>query len=450
HYNQAVLLEAQQAIAPDILRQSIQHLYIHHDALRLRFEQTDSGWQQVIAPPEKEVTLTRFDFFTLPAAEQQPAIEAAATKLQASFDLSGGILIQVALFDLGSHQPSRLLIIIHHLAVDGVSWRILLEDLQTVYEQLSQGKTVELPAKTTSFKQWSYYLQEYAKSEALAQEQHYWLTLSQKEIFALPVDYLNGENTEASIDTVSIELNSEETQAFLKEVPQAYNTQINDVLLTALGQAFVSWTGNQSLLIELEGHGREEIFDNVDLSHTVGWFTSIFPVHIDLEATLDLGTALKKVKEELRSIPNRGIGYGVLRYLSHDQQITETLDNIPKAEVLFNYLGQFDQTFSQSSAFNLAQESSGLAVSQQGQRSHLLEINALITNNKLQVDWTYSKNIHRQTTVKFLAENFKELLCELIAHCLSPEAGGYTPSDFPDVMLDEYQLEKVLAEMGLD
>lgn len=450
HYNQAVLLEIQQAIAPDVLRQSIQHLYIHHDALRLWFEQPNSGWEQVIAPPEKEVTLARFDFSTLSAAEQQPAIEAAATKLQASFDLSSGVLIQVALFDLGSHQPSRLLIIIHHLAVDGVSWRILLEDLQTVYEQLSQGKTVKLPAKTTSFKQWSYYLQEYAKSEALAQEQHYWLALSQKEIFDLPVDYLNGENTEASKDIVSIELNVEETQALLKEVPQAYNTQINDVLLTALGQTFATWTGNQSLLVELEGHGREEIFDNVDLSRTVGWFTSIFPVHINLEAALDPGTALKIVKEELRSIPNRGIGYGVLRYLSHDQQITEPLNSTSKAEVLFNYLGQFDQTFSQSSSFNFAQESSGLALSQHGQRSHLLEINALITNSKLRVNWAYSKNLHRQTTVKFIAEKFKEVLCELIAHCLSPEAGGYTPSDFPDVMLDENQLEKVLAQMGLD
>ncbi|AFZ30327.1 amino acid adenylation domain protein [Gloeocapsa sp. PCC 7428] len=450
HYNQAVLLEIQQAIAPDLLRQSIQHLYIHHDALRLRFEQTNSGWEQIIAPPEKEVTLAQFDFSALSAAEQQPAIEAAATKLQASFDLSSGVLIQVALFDLGSHQPSRLLAIVHHLAVDGVSWRILLEDLQTVYEQLSRGKTVKLPAKTTSFKQWSYYLQEYAKSEALAQEQHYWLALSQKETLALPVDYFHGENTEASKDIVSIELNVEETQALLKEVPQAYNTQINDVLLTALGQTFASWTGNQSLLVELEGHGREEIFDNVDLSRTVGWFTSIFPVHINLEAALDPGTALKIVKEELRSIPNRGIGYSVLRYLSHDQQITETLNRISKAEVLFNYLGQFDQTFSQFSAFKFAQESSGLALSQRGQRSHLLEINALITNSKLRVNWAYSKNLHRQTTVKFIAEKFKEVLCELIAHCLSPEAGGYTPSDFPDVMLDENQLEKVLAEMGLD
>jgi amino acid adenylation domain-containing protein/non-ribosomal peptide synthase protein (TIGR01720 family) len=449
HFNQAVLLEVQQAIAPDIFRQSIQHLYIHHDGLRLRFEQTESGWQQVIASPESEVPLTRFDFSQLPVAEQQPAMEAAATKLQASFDLSSGMLIQVALFDLGSHQPSRLVIIIHHLAVDGVSWRILLEDLQTVYDQLIQGKTVDLPAKTTSFKQWSSHLQEYAKSAALAQEQQYWLALSQKEIFALPVDYLNGENTEASGDIVSIELNVEETQKLLKEVPQAYKTQINDVLLTALGQTFAHWTGNKSLLVELEGHGREEIFDNVDLSRTVGWFTSIFPVHIDLAAALDPGTALKIVKEELRSIPNRGIGYGVLRYLSHDQQITEMLNSIPKADVLFNYLGHFDQTFSSSSAFNFAQESSGLTRSWRGQRSHLLEINALITNSKLRIDWAYSKNIYCQTTVKFLAKKFKELLCELIAHCLSPEAGGYTSSDFPDVMLDENQLENVLAEMGL-
>ncbi|MFQ4145495.1 amino acid adenylation domain-containing protein [Chlorogloeopsis sp. ULAP02] len=449
HFNQAVLLEVREAIAPNLLQQAIQHLSIHHDALRLRFEYTESGWQQIIAAPETELSLLRYDFSTLAAAEQPAAIEAAANKLQATFDLSSGLLVKVALFDLGTHRPNRLLIIIHHLAVDGVSWRILLEDLQTAYEQLDQGRVIKLPAKTTSFQKWSNQLQAYANSEVLAREQHYWLALSQEKIPPLPVDYPDGENTESSQQKVSIKLSTDQTQALLKEVPQAYNTQINDVLLTALGQTFADWTGNQSLLIELEGHGREEIFENVDLSRTVGWFTTIFPLHINLATAFDLGTALKIVKEQLRSVPQRGIGYGVLRYFSHDQQIKETLDSMPQAQVLFNYLGQFDQTFSQSSLFDFAQESSGLTRSLAGTKSHLLEINCLVTNSKLRVDWTYSKNLYRQTTIASLAQKFQEVLCELIDHCLSPEAGGYTPSDFPDVTLDQNQLEKVMAEMDL-
>ncbi|MEM1394198.1 MAG: condensation domain-containing protein, partial [Cyanobacteria bacterium P01_H01_bin.150] len=446
HWNQGVLLEVKQVLDLAVLEKSIQQLLLHHDALRLRFEQIKSGWQQVMASPDVETPFTHLNFCRLSESEQKLAIEETATKLQASLNFSAGPLMRVALFDL-RHQPSRLLILIHHLAVDGVSWRILLEDLETLYEQLSQGKKAQLPAKTTSFKYWSRCLQEYAQSAILQQEWDYWLRESWQQIAPLPVDFSDGDNTVASGRNISISLTVEQTQALLKEVPKAYNTQINDVLLTALVQAFSQWTGNNSLLLALEGHGREEIFDDVDLSRTVGWFTSIFPVLLDLGKVSHPLEALKSLKEQLRSIPSKGMGYGVLRYLSQDIAKVELLRSLPQPEVVFNYLGQFDQTFSNSSIFKTSQDSQGQTRSLWNRETYMLSINALIIDNQLKVNWTYSQKIHRQSTIEQLAQGFIEALQILVTHCQSPETGEYTPSDFPEADLSQEQLERFLRKI---
>ncbi|MDZ8030988.1 non-ribosomal peptide synthetase [Nostoc sp. DedSLP04] len=447
HWNQAVLLEVKQVLDLAVLEKSVQQLLLHHDALRLRFEQTESSWQQVIASPDVEVSWTHLDFSALSASEQELAIETAATKLQASLNLSTGPLIRVALFDLGQ-QPSHLLIVIQHLAVDGVSWRILLEDLETAYQLISQGKKVQLPAKTTSFKYWSECLQEYAQSATLQQQWDYWLRESWQKIAPLPVDFADGDNTVASAQNISIFLTEEQTQILLKEVPKAYNTQINDVLLAALVQAFSQWTGNNSLLLALEGHGREEIFDNVDLSRTVGWFTSIFPVLLDLGTISHPVEALKSIKEQLRSIPNKGMGYGVLRYLSKDTARVESLRSLPQAEVVFNYLGQFDRTFSDSSIFKISQGSQGQTRSLCNREAYMLNINALVVNNQLRVDWTYSEKIHRRRTIERLAQGFVEALQILMTHCHSREVGGYTPSDFPEADFNQQDLDLFLEKIN--
>ena len=170
-----------------------------------------------------------------------------------------------------------------------------------------------------------------------------------------------------------------ETQALLQEVAAAYLTQVKDVLLAALTHAFATLTGQQSLLVNLEGHGREEIFPNVDLSRTVGWFTTLFPVLLNLGSANSPGDALKAIKEQLRHIPNRGIGYGVLRYLSRDRAIAESLAAMPQAEICFNYLRQFDQALPQSSWFSLAPEPSDSTRSPLASRRHLLDINGYVT-----------------------------------------------------------------------
>lgn len=445
HWNQSLLLEIQPGNDLNLWEQVVQYLVEYHDALRLRFHQQESGWEQIISAFEETAIFTRLDLSALPQIEQKIAIEKTAAELQASLNLSDGPLVKFALFELGAKTSSRLLIIIHHLAVDGLSWRILLEDLQTAYQQLSQGEAIHLPHKTTSFLEWAFRLQEYAQSATLKQELNYWLTQLEKPISPLPVDYAEGKNTLVETRTVTVSLNQQETQALLQDIHQAYHTQINDVLLTALVQAFAEWTTENSLLLELEGHGREDIFADVNLSRTVGWFTTHFPVLLNLVNVADLGNALKTVKEQLRAIPNRGLGYGVLRYLSDEG---EKLQALPQAEVLFNYLGQTDQVMSQSSLFSPAKESAGSARSLRGNRVYLIEVVAIVTGGKLQVNWIYSEAIHQQATVEKLANNFIQALRSLIIHCQSPETAGFTPSDFPQAKLNQQDLDKLLAKFN--
>ncbi|HEX6287623.1 MAG TPA: amino acid adenylation domain-containing protein, partial [Herpetosiphonaceae bacterium] len=442
HWNQALVLEARQPLDARAIEQSVRHLLRHHDALRLRFRHTPAGWQQRIAEADAETPFTRIDLAALPLAAQGSAIEAAAARLQTSLSLTDGPLLRVALFDLGPQQASRLLIVVHHLAIDGVSWRILLEDLQRAYIQVSRGETIELPPKTTSFKTWAERLLIYARSDELRQELAYWLEQSRAE--RLPEDLVGGAHTEAAAQTITVELTAEETSALLRDMPEAYHTQIDEVLLTALAQAFAAWTGASALLVDLEGHGREDIFPGVDLSRTVGWFTTLFPALIEPGAESDPGAALKRVKEQLRQIPQRGLGYGLMRYLSGDAMIAAHLRALPQPEVSFNYLGQIDQGADLAALFVPARESSGPARSPRARRSHLLEINASISGGQLRVAWTYSTESHRRTTIESLAARFTAALRALIDHCCHT-AGSYTPSDFPDVRLSQEQLDTVVT-----
>ena len=198
-------------------------------------------------------------------------------------------------------------------------------------------------------------------------------------------------------------------------------------MLTALAQVLATWSGSDSVLIDLEGHGREEILPDVDLSRTVGWFTTIFPVVLKLKATEKFPDAIESIKEQLRAIPNRGIGCGVLHYLSEDASITSQLSSLPQAEVSFNYLGQLDRGMQSDSLVKLAPESVGPQHSQLGQRSHLLEISGLVVEGQLQMEWTYSENFHQHETIEGLAQDFAANLRRLIAYCLAADAGSYTP-----------------------
>jgi amino acid adenylation domain-containing protein/non-ribosomal peptide synthase protein (TIGR01720 family) len=430
HYNQSFLLVSRDEMTPALVEKTIDALLVHHDALSLRFSQNGGAVSAEIAGAEsRKAAFAHHDLQGLTPEAQTAAIEKACSEAQASLDLAAGPLMRVVLFTLGGERRSRIFVAVHHLAVDGVSWRVLLDDLALAYEQLKRGAPVELPPKTSSFKQWAERLRAHAQSDALRGELAYWLSDGRSEAPRLPVDSAGAVDTQASAQVVNVALEPEETQALLHEVPKAYQTQINDALLAALLLAFRSWTGETTLLLDLEGHGREELFDDIDLTRTVGWFTTLFPVLIEVEG-FSTGEALKGVKEQLRAVPSKGIGYGLLRYLGADPETASRFAAQPQAEVIFNYLGQLDQALAEDAHLRPSREPSGKPRSPRGERPHLLEVSAKVTGGRMVVTFGYCEGAHRRETIESLAEGFLSSLRAIIEHCQSPAAGGYTPSDF--------------------
>jgi len=446
HFNQSILLEVPNNLKPDLLKQAISKLLYHHDALRLRFVQQGEQWQQNNSDDCNNFAFKTVDLSHLSSDEQLTQMAEIAEVQQRVLNLEEGPLIAVVFFPLG--EGGRLLIVIHHLAVDGISWRIILEDLVTLYHQLETQHPLQLPAKTSSFKTWAEELQNYAQTPEFHAQFKYWLNRDFSSVSPLPVDHQGDDqsNSVAHAKTVSFTFTEEQTRLLLQEVPQAYNTQINDILLTALVQAFGHWTGSYQLLLDMEGHGRENVIESVNLSRTVGWFTSIFPVFLTLENLDHPGECLKSIKEQLRQIPNRGFDYGIGYYLNSDLTIQSPLKNYPKAQVSFNYLGQFTSYQIGEMGWKLSQESSGSIHSPLGQRSHLIAIHGIVVDGQLDMEWQYSENFHHQTTIENLADAYRDSLETLINHCLSAE-GGYTPSDFPDADLNQAELDELLSEL---
>ncbi|HZF48381.1 MAG TPA: amino acid adenylation domain-containing protein [Polyangiaceae bacterium] len=416
HYNQVALLSTRERLDAGALSRAVEHLVQHHDALRLRFAREGAEVRQVNAGVDATGMVAAVDLSAVPAADQAQAIEAAAADIQGSLRLETGPLMRVVMLDLGPERPSLLLIVIHHLAMDGVSWRILIEDLETAYVQARRGDSLRLPPKTTSFQQWSERLSAYAQSETVRRELPYWRALP--PVAPLPADRAGGGNTVGSARTVAIELSADETRALLREVAEIYNTHINDVLLTALAQALAPWAGTPRISFDLEGHGREEIAPDLDLSRTVGWFTSIYPVTLELPDA-PLGDVLKAVREQLRRVPQRGLGYGLLRYLQKDAAIRAELAARPGADLMFSYTGQLDQVVGASSLFQFTGESVGPDRSPRAARRYLLELNGEIVDERLQFEWTYSEEVHRRETIEGLAQRFVTALQAIVTHCRS-------------------------------
>lgn len=441
HFNQAAMLVARRRLDAATLERALRVLTSHHDALRLRFERDADGWRQFYAAAgPQDVSCESVDVSSLSDEARAAAIDAAASRLQASLDLTAGPLVRAALFELGEAHPQRLLLAIHHLVIDTVSWRILLEDLELVYGQLSRGETPALAAKTSSFKQWSAAVQQYAASTEVRQQTEYWRE-ALADITPLPVDLSDGPNTMASVETVTLALSEDETTALLRDPAKAYGLQPNEVLMAAVAQSLSSWTGQWHVAMSLESYGRESLADTLDLSRSVGWFTALYPLGIDLAGADEPGELLKRVKEQARSVPALGIGFGALRYLGADPFTG------PQPSVSVNYLGQFDDE-GPDGLFAIAPEGTGAACDGAMPRAHVLDISARIVNGVLRLTFIYSRNLHRPGTIESLACATADALRELIAHCLTPDAGGYTPSDFPEANASQHDLDRLFASLG--
>jgi amino acid adenylation domain-containing protein/non-ribosomal peptide synthase protein (TIGR01720 family) len=438
HFNHAVLLETPPGLIAAFLAQATEHMVLHHDALRLRFRQEAGHWRASYEPSVEPPAFRSVDLRGIGEEEASARISAECDETHRSLNLGSGPILQVVWFDLGE-RTGRLLVTIHHLAVDAVSWRILMQDFWDAYQCLTHGEPVALPAKTSSDRQWAQRLHEYAQSQKLTNDFQYWAVEASAGAGNIPLDFGGEEDVASAADTVSLELDEQTTLALVQEAPRAYGTQINDVLLTALAQALAAWMRAATVRFDLEGHGREPIFDDLDLTRTVGWFTTIFPVSVNVPAG-EPGDVLRDIKEQLHRIPHHGLSYGVLRYLSPDAETTVRLTAIPPADVAFNYLGHVEAV--------PELESIGALRSPRMRRRHLIEINGEICGGRLRIHWEFSRNHHRRATIERVAADYMSRLEELIKHCRSPKQARFTPSDFAQAGINQKELDKLVAAVA--
>ncbi|MFL5540379.1 MAG: amino acid adenylation domain-containing protein, partial [Longimicrobiaceae bacterium] len=447
HWNMAALFAAAGPVDAVALERAVAALVEHHDALRLRFARGDSGeWTQSFAAPGGAAPVETADFTAFAGDALSRVVEAHAAGVQAGLGLAHGPLTRVVLYRGGGGEPDRLLWVIHHLAVDGVSWRVLLEDLSTAYAQAAAGGEVHLPPRTTSYRRWAERLAAWAGSAEARAEAEWWLAQPWDAARPVPAGQAAADDLEADARTVEVELDEEGTRALLTEVPPVYGTQVNDALLAALARVLARWTGGSTVAVELEGHGREELFEGVDLSRTVGWFTSGFPVLLDARAA-DAGALLRETKETLRAVPRRGVGFGALRWLADDAGLRARLAAVPSPEVVFNYLGQLGGGGEGDAWLRGAREGAGADHSPRARRAAPVQVLASVAGGRLRVSWELPGLRFGAAEGERLAAEYLDALREIVAHCRA-SAGGYTPSDFPLAAVDPPTLDRVLADAG--
>jgi non-ribosomal peptide synthase protein (TIGR01720 family) len=300
-----------------------------------------------------------------------------------------------------------------------------------------------------SFGAWADALKQRAQEPALMSELPHWRGFSEMDS-EIPIDSPPDAMARlaAFTETVSVELDAAATASVLRDATAAYHLTANELLLSALALSLSDWTGRSAHLVHLEGHGREDLGDDWDVTRTVGWFTAIYPVRLECAAGADPGSLLKAVKDQIRSVPGRGFNFGLLRYLSDDSAVHAELASLPHPDLSFNYLGQTDETLGPDAPFVLSRLITAPGLSPAGHRAHLLEINAVVSGGHLHVDWNYSTRSHRRTTIEQLAENYLAQLRRLTAHCLAPGAGGHTPSDFTLADLNSGEIEAILDDLA--
>ncbi|ANY69398.1 non-ribosomal peptide synthetase [Paenibacillus sp. BIHB 4019] len=438
HWNQSVMLHAASGLDPQFTEQALGAIMEHHDALRIVFTQegNEAIAQHNGKPADCAVKLEVIRPGAVAAEELEQAILLETERIHASIDLHNGPLLKAAIFQ--TSQGDHLLLVIHHLVVDGVSWRILLEDFAIGYLQASKGETIVLADKTHSYQEWASQLQLYANSKALLKEKEYWKQLESIAVNPLPKDHAATDQRMRHTRTTAFSLSENETKQLTTSVHLTYRTEMNDILLTALGLAVKEWSEHNQILLNMEGHGREEIVEAINVSRTVGWFTSQYPVVLDMSYTDDIAYQIKRVKEDLRHIPHKGIGYGLLRYLAADGH-KAGLAFSSKPEISFNYLGQFDE-MTESGLFGRSPLSPGNPLSPNTERVTAIDVIGFIEGDVLSVTIAYNGLEFEEQTMVSFSERIQAALLRLIEHCISQKGGELTPSDLGD---DELTLEEL-------
>ncbi|MDX6268933.1 MAG: hypothetical protein QOD28_156, partial [Acidobacteriota bacterium] len=465
HFNHAVLLADATHIDGARLQTAVERVLAAHEVFDLRYERTESGEvRQRYAMSDRTLRRCgRVDLRSLPRATQGKVIEQVAARIQASLDLQRGRLVAALRFEVtGSEHGAdssdgdtgdggRLLVVAHHLVIDGVSWRILLDQVERVYQDLQAGRESVLRGQGSSFGQWAHALVREAESDETRGELAYWLTQQPRRDEGLLRDSETGANTVESSESIAVEFDAEQTDTLLREVPRRMRAQVEEVLVLGVVEALREWSGNQSVVVECEGHGREPLA-SVDVTQTVGWFTTLYPVRFTQAtegdvtrdsrgATSDSRTMvtkrLREVGEQLRGVPRKGLGYGLLKYVGQAEELRDA-----SAEVSFNYLGQWDANL--GGMFRGGSESAGASQWAGEERSHVIGVNGSVSGGRLRVVWTFSRNLHKAETMERVAELFRRTVEQVVAAC-GDQSESPAPVEVSDLSFSDAEWKALLT-----
>jgi non-ribosomal peptide synthase protein (TIGR01720 family) len=451
HYNQAALLADAGGADGGRMQAAVERVLAAHEVFELRYERVAGEVRQHYAgrASEREEAQPRrcgrADLRALPRAVQGRVIEQLAAQAQAGLDLEAGRLVAALRCEVTG--GGRLLVVAHHLVIDGVSWRILLDQVERAYADSLAGGESSWRAQGSSFGQWAQALVQEAASDETGRELEYWVRQQPGSDERLPRDfYESGANTVGSGARVAVEFDQAQTEVLLREVPRRLRAQVDEVLLLGVVEALREWGGKGAAVVECEGHGRQPL-PGLDVSQTVGWFTTLYPVRFQSEAESGatnqggrtITERLREVRERLRAVPRKGLGYGLLKYIGQAEELAGA-----GAEVSFNYLGQWDANL--GGLFRAGGESPGASQWAGEQRPHLVEVHGSVHGGRLSMVWTFSRNLHRKQTMERLLALFRRTVEAVIAAC-GDKRNAPVAADFPLAKLDDKRLKGVLARL---
>ncbi|MFC3732913.1 condensation domain-containing protein, partial [Actinoplanes nipponensis] len=448
-FNMSIVLRVPATLALEPLTVAVRAVVDRHDALRARLD-TGGSWRLTVPPPgpvDAAALVSRVDATGLDEPALTSLVRRHGHAARARLDPAGGVQLQLVWFDRGPGTAGLLLVLVHHIVMDGVSWRVLLPDLMEAYRAAEAGAEPVLQPVGTSLRRWARGLHATAADPLRAGEAGWWqdvLRRGDPPLGPRPVD--PAVDTYGTAGALTRRLSPAVTEAVLTRVPALFHAEINDVLLAAFVLAWTRWRGRAGagLLLDLEGHGRaEHLVEGADLTRTIGWFTTVFPVRLDggafdvddaLAGGPAAGVVLKRVKEQLRAVPDRGLGYGLARYL--DPDTARGFVGLAAPQVGFNYLGRFAAPAAGSADWTPVFGLEAVPGEEDGMPlPHALDLNARTEETpdgpSLTAMWTWAGALLGDAQVAELAGLWFRALEALVAHADGPDAGGLTPSDVP-------------------
>ncbi|MCM3340538.1 amino acid adenylation domain-containing protein [Paenibacillus sp. MER TA 81-3] len=446
YFNQSQLFLLSYCSLPK-LESALNRLIQLHPELTTEFIVSQRPYKQRYCTEISPIQIDEYTICGQTGADEE--ISAICEEWHRQLNYESGRMMHAGLIKGYPDGKERLFITIHHLVVDGVSWRILLQDLDDLYHD------IEPMTVPSSYIKWQAILEEYAQKEETMGHLKYWLDV-QDRYSPLPLDCTPVPIGSQEYSELTAALSPENTQLLLQRCSHAYHTQINDLLLSAWALTLNGWMKQETVIFRLEGHGREHLVSDMDLSRTIGWFTSMFPVCIEVPGNISIGEIIISIKEQLRNVPHRGISYGALRYCHSDQSVRDAL-NKPEPQAVFNYLGQFshrDTPNGEEGWIKFTREVAQDNISKFNHGTSLLELNCSVVDGQLQLFMKYEQNYYGQAEMQKLLNHYVSHLIDIIEHCSRQEKERYTPSDFPMVSLTSHSIDKIVdtyhSKFGLE